>query len=134
MESSLLYHLSRQDIKHNFSPYFYSIYLAAPGALDPVVSLGGIFGSQLLMILVISLAFGVEKSAKNLNRSIFLITLIFVAFNKVYTVQYYTWYFCLLPLIDVDSVFKRFPQLSNASLAMWIISHVILTTFFSFNY
>lgn len=88
------YHITRQDHRHNFSLYFYGLYLAGQGGWGKVLSLAA-FLPQLLCILV----FSVRYAEKDIARSLFLCTITFVCFNKVSTVQYFIWYITFIPLM-----------------------------------
>ncbi|CAF0737062.1 unnamed protein product [Brachionus calyciflorus] len=87
-----LYHLERKDVKHNFSPYFYMLYLTDQTNLGVNKFLS--FLPQL--ILIISSSIYIHKS---IELCLFVITFTFVTFNKVCTSQYFIWYLSLLPLI-----------------------------------
>lgn len=93
LEESLFYHLSRTDHRHNFSIYFYSIYLGVDNPPSLFFRLLAFF-PQLLIQLFLA-----NKFAKDLPFCLFVQTLAFVTFNKVITAQYFVWFLFLLPLI-----------------------------------
>jgi GPI mannosyltransferase 1 subunit M len=102
LDETFLYHASRHDPRHNFSPTFLYTYLyrfsgepdsspRLPSWLDPSsTALPCIF----LVTLAISLRF-----RRRLDLSLLLTTMVFVMFNKVSTAQYFVWFFGLLPLL-----------------------------------
>ncbi|KAF7338151.1 GPI mannosyltransferase 1 [Mycena venus] len=130
---SYLYHLHRLDHRHNFSPYFYLIYLTYPSR-DPAVAALDLplwnrllrspltsFVPQMALALGAGLAFGRRKD--DLVFAWFVQTVVFVVFNKVCTSQYFLWYLLLLPLL--------LPKLSIscrnaiAYIAVWVITQAL---------
>ncbi|KAF2560194.1 hypothetical protein F2Q70_00014613 [Brassica cretica] len=93
LHEALLYHLTRTDPRHNFSIYFYHIYLHYErpfSAVEKLISFLPQFTVQLALVFCFS---------QDLVFCMFLQTVAFVAFNKVITAQYFVWFYCLLPLI-----------------------------------
>ncbi|XXQ35988.1 GPI mannosyltransferase 1 [Plasmodiophora brassicae] len=88
-----LYHFVRRDNRHNFSPYFYALYL---GFAYPSSMFSGLmaFLPQMLPVAVAAYCLG-----RDLPFAFFVQTVLFVAFNKVSTAQYFIWYWSLVPLI-----------------------------------
>lgn len=93
LNEALLYHLTRTDPRHNFSIYFYHIYLHHQRGFSSIQKLAS-FLPQLIVQLALILRF-----SRDLPFCLFLQTVAFVAFNKVMTAQYFVWFFCLVPLV-----------------------------------
>ncbi|XP_057529154.1 GPI mannosyltransferase 1 [Amaranthus tricolor] len=90
---ALLYHLTRTDPRHNFSIYFYHIYLHYEhefSILEKLVSFLPQFSVQLVLMF---------RFALDLPFCFLVQTVAFVAFNKVITAQYFVWFFCLIPVV-----------------------------------
>ena len=109
LDEGLLYHFQRVDHRHNYSMYWYWIYLARGRTEVTVSQLGAaaenasLFSSAWgyipLIPQVLILGFSSLGIAPyDLSFALFCQTFAFVAFNKVITAQYFTWYLCLLPL------------------------------------
>ncbi|KAI3451235.1 hypothetical protein Pfo_007900 [Paulownia fortunei] len=113
LHEALLYHLTRTDPRHNFSIYFYHIYIHYEhefSILEKLIAFLPQFIVQLVLIF---------RFALDLPFCFFLQTLAFVAFNKVITAQYFVWFFCLLPLILPWSNMKL-KWKGLACIALWI--------------
>lgn len=99
LSDGLLYHLTRSDHRHNFSSYFYPIYLgmadSAQGSVASILLRWVAFVPQFTIQVTLALTF-----AKDLPFCMFISTFAFVALNKVCTAQYFVWFFCLLPLVS----------------------------------
>eukprot|EP01017_Pseudomicrothorax_dubius_P046098 TRINITY_DN8072_c0_g1_i1.p1 TRINITY_DN8072_c0_g1~~TRINITY_DN8072_c0_g1_i1.p1 ORF type:complete len:418 (-),score=102.08 TRINITY_DN8072_c0_g1_i1:112-1365(-) len=92
LNETYLYHLSRKDNRHNFSIFFYFIYLNYD-QISPIISILAF----LPQVIVIGTA-GI-KLYKDIIFCVFVQTFAFVIFNKVVTAQYFVWYLIYLPLI-----------------------------------
>ena len=93
---SFLYHLVRTDTRHNFSPYFYLLYLTKYAPIGQLTSL--IRFLCFLPQAALSSVFAIKHYA-NPELCLTLQTVSFVMFNKVSTSQYFLWYLWLLPLL-----------------------------------
>jgi hypothetical protein len=104
-----LYHITRIDTRHNFSVYFYQLYLEAsaasiPSVLSTTLAIGAVDLARVLPLLsflpqLLTLAFFSARLYRDLPLCIFASTLVFVAFNKVVTAQYFLWW--IIPLIVI---------------------------------
>lgn len=122
LQESLFYHATRLDHRHNFSPYFFPLYLlytpstgvaSTPSLLSSLAS----FLPQFLVILGVGWRVGRKG---DVVMAIAAQTMAFVTFNKVVTSQYFTWYLPLLPIL--------LPSMSFAStlpLLVWIASQAL---------
>jgi len=94
---SLLYHLGRKDHRHNYSIYWYGIYLSG-GSGEESTTFDSLQSFAFLPQIALLIYSAIKFLPADLPFTLFLQTLIFVHFNKVLTGQYFTWYICLLPL------------------------------------
>ncbi|ORY06824.1 hypothetical protein K493DRAFT_273919 [Basidiobolus meristosporus CBS 931.73] len=88
-----LYHVTRKDHRHNFSVWFYHIYLNFSSPESRFLGLATSI-PQLGITFLLGLLFG-----KDIFFSCFAQTFAFVMYNRVCTSQYFMWYICLFPLI-----------------------------------
>ncbi|KAI9309325.1 PIG-M-domain-containing protein [Cunninghamella echinulata] len=115
LHETYLYHVTRQDHRHNFSLWFYQMYLGLEHRWMGLLA----FIPQLLLVTVTGIVF-----AKDIFFACFIQTFLFVTFNKVCTSQYFMWYICLFPLVlpSTDISFRW----KGASLVLaWIISQAL---------
>lgn len=100
-EESVLYHLSRSDFRHNFSPQFLHLYILK---FIESESYGGVAKftyfrvAHMYQITLIIFSSIYPFFRKELSPILFIQTIIFVSFNKVVTAQYFLWFGCLLPI------------------------------------
>lgn len=92
LHSSLLYHLTRRDVRHNFSPYFYPFYLLDIPTLHKTSRL--VTGMQRLASflpqIIAALVLPYKYAEHDLMFACLLQTFTFVTFNKVCTSQVHT--------------------------------------------
>lgn len=105
----------RKDNRHNFSPYFYFIYLSFE-SITPSQS-GLMFLPQFLLVVLAG-----TRYYRDLPFALLIQTMAFVTFNKVCTAQYFVWWLALLPIALQNS------KLTNKKimmlLALWLILEV----------
>ncbi|SOV80553.1 GPI mannosyltransferase I [Plasmodium reichenowi] len=90
---SFIYHIIRRDHRHNFSLFFYLMYLSIEknSKIIPLIT----FVPQIILVA----SFGFKYARTNLELSMFLQTISFIALNKVCTSQYFIWCIPFLPII-----------------------------------
>lgn len=121
LQEGLLYHLSRVDHRHNYSIFWYPIYLARAQSDVGMALFGRLLLIPQLVLLVYS-SLGIAPH--DLGLALFTQTYLFVTLNKVITAQYFTWYLCLLPLchgFDYGQVKWSFVLL-GLSIVTWLAS------------
>ncbi len=126
-----LYHFVRKDHRHNFSIFYYAIYLASSSVdqtrrvVTTILTFAG-FVPQMASLVFVGMRFGRES----FMFAIFLQTVIFVAFNKVITAQYFLWYFGLLPvalyLVLDDGKSSSTSKKQVARTIAWVVGSLIL--------
>lgn len=121
LQETYLHHLSRRDPRHNFSVYFYPIYLQNHAAeffpsLDGFLDVAALaFGPPAALMLLAS-----WRLSDHLPLCWLIITMVFVAFNKVrnlmeqVTMQSHGPPFCILLNPDNLTISLRFAQPSTS--------------------
>lgn len=112
IHNALLYHLTRTDNRHNYSIYWYWIYLDYGSSHRWFLGLAA-FVPQAVMLLATSVILHGD-----LALCVFAQTALFVFFNKVFTGQYITWYLCLVPLLAPRLTLGR--RKGSLLLASWV--------------
>ncbi|KAL8680999.1 MAG: hypothetical protein Q9186_002834 [Xanthomendoza sp. 1 TL-2023] len=146
LHHTFLYHLTRIDHRHNFSPYNTLLHLSSANR-DKVSSLKLESLAFIPQIAISAVLIPIALAKKDLAGTMLAQTFAFVAFNKVCTSQvhhksirpqdknevcipvrsilsfgpqYFLWYLILLPLYLPSSSFLSSPRLGILALALWI--------------
>ncbi|KAF2436852.1 hypothetical protein EJ08DRAFT_4902 [Tothia fuscella] len=119
LEQSYLYHVTRIDHRHNFSPYNTLLHLNSSPAARSTLKLESLaFLPQLLLSAV---AIPLILAKKDLPSTMLAQTFAFVTFNKVCTSQYFLWYLIFLPFYLPFSSLLRRPTLGITALVLWVL-------------
>lgn len=118
VQETFLYHLGRTDHRHNFSIWFYVLYLGMSGEGAPALSLAA-FLPQVITQATIILRF----AKVDVVYAFFLQTWAFVVFNKVVTAQYFLWYISLLP-VCIFAVKVPLATVLLRAFLPWMVSEV----------
>ncbi|GAA5937727.1 glycosylphosphatidylinositol-alpha 1,4 mannosyltransferase I [Sporobolomyces koalae] len=130
IDETYLYHLSRLDHRHNFSPYFYPYYLASAAPSNSVQISSSILHrfaahplAAFLPQMVLSIGLGFVFGTRDLAYAWFVQTFAFITFNKVCTSQYFLWYLWLLP--PALSRLHFSPTRAITTISIWILSQAV---------
>lgn len=131
LHEAFLYHASRHDPRHNFSPHFLFTYLFRFGPLGPDgtpsfpdVPLGlnpGVWAPACMAaaLLATSAAYW-----QDLDMSWLLCSIVFVAFNKVSTAQYFVWYMGILPVVLPD-LLRAWGSFQWTAIGFWVTAQLL---------
>ena len=123
----LLYHLVRKDHRHNYSIFYYIIYLTYDINFSKYLSLVT-FLPQIILILLVTIFL-----YKDINLCLIILTMIFVHFNKVITAQYFIWYLSLIPLIIHRNLLFSVKKCKGIVMfIVWMFFEMIWNTFSHF--
>ncbi|ORX82723.1 hypothetical protein BCR32DRAFT_219176 [Anaeromyces robustus] len=122
LNETYFYHLIRKDHRHNFSIYFYQMYLSTSVSESLFSKILGLltFIPQMLLIVLIGIYY-----YKDIIFCCFLQTYVFIAYQKVCTSQYFMWYLCFLPLIIPQSKLLKKPIQSVLLIIAWVATQAI---------
>lgn len=112
VRSALVYHLTRTDNRHNYSIYWYWIYLDYGAPHRWVLGLASFVPQAVMLMTSAVLLHG------DLALCVFVQTAFFVCFNKVFTGQYITWFLCLAPLLGPRLALAQ--KKASYLLASWV--------------
>ena len=116
----LLYHIVRKDHRHNYSMFYYLIYLTYDSEFSKLLSFIAFLPQMSLIGLVTFFLY------KKINLCLIILTMIFVAFNKVMTAQYFIWFFSLIPLIvKNNNLFSTKKVRGFILLLVWLFFEII---------
>lgn len=128
---AFLYHASRQDPRHNFSPQFLFTYLyhfspSSPegGSLLPEVPMVLNPGVLAPVCMAVSILATSAAYADELDMCWLLSTLLFVAFNKVSTAQYFVWYLGILPVV-LPEVLPGWGMRQSWAASSWLVAQLL---------
>lgn len=117
LHETYLYHLTRTDNRHNLSAYFYWTYLTHGQPKNYLHELLKALPQLYLYCWIVA------RYYRNYRLVMFLLTAMFVIFNKVLTVQYYMWVFASFALVINASVYvqeRRWRGLLHM-FALWLL-------------
>lgn len=116
LDEALLYHIRRADHRHNFSPFWFPIYLSLHASV-----MRDVIGLAPFVLHAASQAATIFCLARrDVAVCVFAQTLLFVAANKVSTAQYIVWW---LPfaLLTAAPVVRYAPRRLLASALLWLL-------------
>lgn len=120
----LLYHIVRKDHRHNYSMFYYLIYLTYDSDFSKLLSLIAFLPQMSLIMFVTFYLY------KNINLCLIVLTMIFVAFNKVMTAQYFIWFFSLIPLIvRKNELFSTRKTKGIILLSVWLFFEILWNSY-----
>lgn len=131
LHETFLYHATRQDPRHNFSPHFLFTYLyhfaprdaaGMPMRPDIPIWLNPTAGAPWCMAT--ALLATVWTFTHDLDMSWLLSTIVFVAFNKVSTAQYYVWFLGIFPAV-LPGVYDGWGKLQWSAVGSFVLCQLL---------
>ncbi|XP_014206555.1 GPI mannosyltransferase 1 [Copidosoma floridanum] len=94
LDESIIYHIIRKDVRHNFSVFFYMLYLTANEGLN-LTQKFFTFLPQVSILVALACRYSTKEK---LPFALFTQAITMVTFNPVMTSQYFFWFLSLLPI------------------------------------
>lgn len=98
---AIYYHLIRLDHRHNFSPYFYLIYLEKSSLRETSLNVLSMLPFIVQGVLLLSISTYTILWKNDIMLCLFLCTISFVSLNKVITGQYFLWVVLFIPFLKL---------------------------------
>ncbi|ODV90163.1 glycosyltransferase family 50 protein [Tortispora caseinolytica NRRL Y-17796] len=118
---SYIHHFSRLDHRHNYSVYNELLMLAGAPSTSNILHSQQYRSLAFIPQLILSgVLLPLAYAKSNLSKCLFLQTLIFVAFNKVCTAQYFLWYLVFIPLVLPNTLMARKRSILLGAVALWV--------------
>lgn len=125
LQEAYLHHITRRDTRHNFSVYFYMLYLTVE---EDDIGLNLItFMPQLILLLGLSVRFA---RIQDIPFCVLCQTFVFVIYNKVCTSQYFLWYLAPLSMVLPKLQFSKGESLVLISLWAFTQGSWLLPAYF----
>ncbi|CAN6668208.1 GPI mannosyltransferase 1 [Trichomonascus vanleenenianus] len=140
VEHTYTYHLRRLDHRHNFSPYSTLLYMSSSPVASVLAEPQSFYSSVVKPILlkpsawafipqlslsglILPLAF----AKRDLIKTMFLQTVVFVTFNKVCTSQYFMWYMVLVPFYGPGffGASRRRKSIVAFFVLLWVVAQAL---------
>ncbi|KAI0998286.1 GPI mannosyltransferase 1 [Podosphaera aphanis] len=118
LEHTYLYHLTRLDHRHNFSPYNTLLYLSSASKTTSHISAKSMAFIPQIFLSLFALPLVLAK--KDLPSTMLAQTFAFVTFNKVCTSQYFLWYLVFLPFYLPRSSLVTRKTLGLVAAILWL--------------
>lgn len=127
LQEAFLFHATRRDPRHNFSPHFLVTYLDTAAAADitgaPALTASLSVGRSATACMISALLAAAAVFWDDLPAAWTVSTIAFVALNRVCTAQYFVWYLGLLPLL-LPALLQRWSWLQTTAAASWVTTQL----------
>lgn len=124
LQHTYLYHVTRLDHRHNFSPYNILLYLLSSTASSTSITRNVYLVKLAFLPQLFLSAFAIPMllAKKDLPSTMLAQTFAFVSFNKVCTSQYFIWYFVFIPFYLPRSSFLSQKYRGSLVAILWVLT------------